>query len=351
MEFGLFNLMGYRDSGRTTRDIMRETVEQVRLADAGGFASAWFAEHHFSNYCVCPSPLMMAAHCAGVTSRIKLATGIVVLPLYSPARLIAEIGMVDALCDGRLVLGVGSGYQPFEFDRFNVDIGDAKERAKEMIDMIEEGLTQPVFSHSGAYYQMPRTHIAARGPQGLPEIWVAGDAPQMQQLAAEHGYKAIFTGRMSGVDYLLQQRRHCEKAFQAAGADTTHLPIGLLRFACVTDSKREAREFADNALFQNRLAANLRRRQEVMDDTGMMQEIPLDDEPSIDEIVDNLLIGDAETVAEKVVNEIRQVRPIHLASFFQVGRFPHDRAMRSIERFADEVMPAVEKELGSFAAA
>ena len=117
MEFGLFNLMGYRERGKTTRDIMRETVEQVRLADRGGFAMAWFAEHHFSNYCVCPSPLMMAAHCAGVTERIKLATGIVVLPLYNPARLIAEIGMVVALCDGRLVLGVGSGYQPFEFDR------------------------------------------------------------------------------------------------------------------------------------------------------------------------------------------------------------------------------------------
>ena len=241
MEFGLFNLMGYRERGKTTRDIMRETVEQVRLADRCGFAMAWFAEHHFSNYCVCPSPLMMAAHCAGVTERIKLATGIVVLPLYNPARLIAEIGMVDALCDGRLVLGVGSGYQPFEFDRFNVDIGDAKARAVEMIDLIEKGLTKPVFRHDGSYYQLPSTHIAARGPQGLPEILVAGDAPQMQQLAAEHGYKAIFTGRMAGVDYLLQQRGHCEAAFKAAGADTSNLPIGLLRFACVTDSKSEAR--------------------------------------------------------------------------------------------------------------
>lgn len=351
MEFGLFNLMGYRDRGKTTRDIMRETVEQVRLADQGGFGMAWFAEHHFSNYCVCPSPLVMAAHCAGVTKRIKLATGIVVLPLYNPSRLIAEIGMVDALCDGRLVLGVGSGYQPFEFERFGVDIEDAKPIAVEMMDMIEKGLTEQVFTHDGAHYQQPPTHIAARGPQGVPEIWVAGDAPQMQQLAAERGYKAIFTGRMSGVDYLLKQRGHCEAAFAAAGADTENLPLGLLRFACVTDSKAEAREFAENALFQNRLAANLRRRQEVMDETGMMAEIPLPEEPTIDEIVDNVLIGDAETVAEKVAEEIRQVRPIHIASFFQVGRYPHAKAMKSIERFASEVIPAVEKELGPLAAA
>ena len=151
--------------------------------------------------------------------------------------------------------------------------------------------------------------------------------------------------------FLIQQRRHCESAFEAAGAAPDRLPLGLLRFACVTDSKREGREFAENALFQNRLAANLRRRQEVMDDTGMMREIPLDDEPSIDEIVSNLLIGDAQTVAEKLAVEIEQVRPVHIASFFQVGSYPHASAMRSIERFASEVIPAVEKALGPLAAA
>jgi alkanesulfonate monooxygenase SsuD/methylene tetrahydromethanopterin reductase-like flavin-dependent oxidoreductase (luciferase family) len=46
---------------------------------------------------------------------------VVVSPLYDPARLLAEIGMVDCLSEGRLVLGVGSGYQPYEFERFGKD--------------------------------------------------------------------------------------------------------------------------------------------------------------------------------------------------------------------------------------
>ena len=126
MDFGYFGLMGYRERGTPPRRVFDEHVEQVRQADATGLAIAWFAEHHFSNYCICPSPLIMAAHCAPVTEHIKLAPAVIVTPLYEPARVLAEIGMVDCLSGGRLVLGVGSGYQPYEFERFGVDIANAR---------------------------------------------------------------------------------------------------------------------------------------------------------------------------------------------------------------------------------
>jgi alkanesulfonate monooxygenase SsuD/methylene tetrahydromethanopterin reductase-like flavin-dependent oxidoreductase (luciferase family) len=344
--YGLFNLTGFRDPGTTTMQIMSDTTEMVRLADQGGMEMAWFAEHHFSNYCVCPSPLLMAAHCAGVTTRIKLATGIVVLPLYMPARLIAEIGMVDALSKGRLVLGVGSGYQPFEFERFGVDLATAQAQTIEILDMIEAGLGQRIFEYGGEYFQQPPTHISARGPQGVPEIWIAGDSPKLQRIAAERGYTPIFTGRMDGPGHLIAQRDRCAAAFADAGKDPASLRFGTLRFTCVTDSKAEARDFADNALFQNRLAGSLRRRQEVMEDNGMMREIPVEGEPSIDDIVKNLIIGDVETCIEKCVAEIQQVGAVHTAMFFQVGNFPHRAAMRSLERFAGEVIPGIEKIVG-----
>ena len=72
MEFGIFNLMGSRDPAKPTAEIFAEVTEQTRLADEFGYAIAWFAEHHFSNYCLCASPLMMVAHCAPITSKIRL---------------------------------------------------------------------------------------------------------------------------------------------------------------------------------------------------------------------------------------------------------------------------------------
>ena len=76
MHFGHFNLMGYRTPGTKAHQVYDNTIEQVKAAEASGFEIAWFAEHHFSNYCVCPSPLMMLARLAGETTRIKLGSAV-----------------------------------------------------------------------------------------------------------------------------------------------------------------------------------------------------------------------------------------------------------------------------------
>ena len=91
MDFGIFNLMGARRPDKPTAQVFGEVAEQTKLADTLGYTIAWFAEHHFSNYCLCASPLMMVAHCASITKRIRLGTAVVVLPLYNPARLAAEV--------------------------------------------------------------------------------------------------------------------------------------------------------------------------------------------------------------------------------------------------------------------
>ena len=112
MEFGIFNLMGAREIEKTAAQVFAEVAEQTRLADQLGYKTAWFAEHHFSNYCLCASPLMMVAHCASITKSIRLGTAVVVLPLYNPARLAAEIATADALSNGRLMLGIAPDTSP-----------------------------------------------------------------------------------------------------------------------------------------------------------------------------------------------------------------------------------------------
>jgi len=73
---------------------------------------------------------------------------------------------------------------------------------------------------------------------------------------------------------------------------------------------------------------------------------PFPDEPPLEQIHNDLLIGDVETVAEKLVGEIRATHPVHMCFSFKVGATPHKAAMRSMELMMNEVRPLVERALG-----
>src|SRR6185503_14431492 len=205
MDFGIFNLMGAREADKPAAQVFSEVAEQTRLADALGYTIAWFAEHHFSNYCLCASPLMMVAHCAGITRKIRLGTAVLVLPLYNPARLAAEIATADALSNGRLMLGIGAGYQPYEFERFGVDLKQNLEMTNEFSDILDRAFSQDFFSYKGKHYQMPETHIPARPVQKPLPIYVAGHTQAMFRAAARHGYRVLTSGRTGGVKLLADQ--------------------------------------------------------------------------------------------------------------------------------------------------
>jgi alkanesulfonate monooxygenase SsuD/methylene tetrahydromethanopterin reductase-like flavin-dependent oxidoreductase (luciferase family) len=345
MHFGQFNLMGYRTPGAKAHELYDAAIEQVRAADANGFEIAWFAEHHFSNYCVCPSPLMMLARLAGETKRIKLGSAVVVTPLYQPVRLISEIGMVDALTHGRLVLGVGSGYQPYEFERFGEPLEESVPKLVEFMEMLELAFTRDVFSYEGKHYRLPETHIASRPVKGLPEIWVAGDNPVLHQLAARKGWTVMLTPRHASVPQLLDARSRMAAVYASQGLDATRVSIAPLRHVCITDSKAEAESFMDNVRHQIRLSQSLRYREELIDGT-MLVEKTYKGEPSVEEFAKHVLIGDAQMVAERMTGLIDAARPKHMLLHFQAGASSQTTALKSIDAFATKVRPMIEKQLG-----
>jgi alkanesulfonate monooxygenase SsuD/methylene tetrahydromethanopterin reductase-like flavin-dependent oxidoreductase (luciferase family) len=349
MEFGIFNLMGAREADKTAAQVFGEVAEQTRLADELGYTIAWFAEHHFSNYCLCASPLMMVAHCAGVTQKIRLGTAVVVLPLYNPARLAAEIATADALSRGRLMLGVGAGYQPYEFERFGVDIDNNLEMTEEFCEILDLAFTRDFFSYNGKHYQMPETHIPARPVQRPVPIYVAGHTQAMFRAAARHGYRVLSSGRVGGAKLLAEQYADIVAAFAAENVPLANAHITVNRFCHITKSREEGLRFAENARYQSRLASSLRRRQEVMQGTRLV-DVPFPDEPPLEQIHDDLLIGDVETVAERLAGEIRATHPEHICFSFKVGNTPHQAAMRSMELMIGEVKPRVERAIGRLAA-
>ncbi len=341
VSFGLFCLMGYAERGSSVSRVLRDTVELVQQAEAAGFETAWFAEHHFSNYCVCPSPLLMVNHCAGATSRIKLGPAVVVVPLYHPIRLLAEIGMTAALCDDRFLLGIGSGYQPFEFDRYGVDLKESKARLDEFLALMDRSFGGDTFAYRGQFTTIGQSSLTTR-PERRPEIWIAGDSEESHRLAARRGFVPIITGRSHGPGYLAAQRARIDASYAAEGLGGQPHPLGVLRFLCITESDAETRDYLSKARHQLRLAVALRNRLEAID-RGVLIEHPIENEASLDEMAANLAVGDADTVAERLIADIRASGASHFMLNIQTLGSTMDQARRTIDVFARVVRPRIEQ--------
>ena len=347
MRFDLFCLMQQPNSSWRGADVYRDTVEHVRLAEQMGFETAWFAEHHFSNYSLCASPLMAVAYMAGRTERIGLGTGTVVAPMYEPMRLVQEIGMADQMSEGRLVLGIGSGYQGYEFERFRLRLDEAVERTLETLDIIELALTEEQFEYAGKHYQIPLTQIAARTfERRVPPIWVAGliNHEQVQRRLARSGYVPMVAGAWRPLSTFAPARANLDEIYASFGRDPAEMPLGVMRFVHVTDSKDEALEAAACARYSSRVSLAFRHGYATM--SGIfVDDIESKDEPPLEEMVENYIIGDVEHCIEKIVEDWDVMRHSHLLCNVQIGGVPRERVLRTLEALGQDILPGVEKEL------
>ncbi len=348
VEFGIFVLMQQRGYHQRPDQVLRNAVEQTVHADQAGFDTAWYAEHHFSNYCLCPSPLMMVAHCAPLTRRIRLGSAVCVLPLYHPARLMAEAGFADVVSNGRLEFGIGAGYQQFEFERFGVELADNAAIFSEFLDIIEKGMKEKIFSYQGRHFNFPPTAIAMRSQQQpMPPLWLATLNPQTQARAMRSGHSLFVTVLLGGEDKLQGLRNTLESAAKLAQKDLAKTRVALLRCGFASDRKSEIDEYLNAALYQRRISESLRDRRQQSDDGYMIREVAKDSDPSLDELRAALPVGSVEQVVERLVKEIRILRPTHVALQTQLGDFDQATMLRQIELWGTRIIPAVRRELGA----
>lgn len=99
-----------------------KAIELCEGADTAGADSVWLSEHHMFDDGYLPQPLTMAAAIAGRTRRVRLGTAVLLAGLRHPLQLAEECAIVDIISNGRLELGVGTGYRAPEYDAFGVDI-------------------------------------------------------------------------------------------------------------------------------------------------------------------------------------------------------------------------------------
>src|ERR687895_2567675 len=121
MQIGTFLLM-QSPSARPSQDIYARAIEQAQAAETLGFRNVWLAEHHFSTYGYLSRPLQLAAYIAAKTTRLRVGTAVIVVPLHHPLIIAEEIATLDVLSGGRADVGLGRGDQQYEFERLRADL-------------------------------------------------------------------------------------------------------------------------------------------------------------------------------------------------------------------------------------
>jgi alkanesulfonate monooxygenase SsuD/methylene tetrahydromethanopterin reductase-like flavin-dependent oxidoreductase (luciferase family) len=160
MNFGLF----YYCQGRGVPhdQAYGEMLDQIALAETLGFEECWFAEHHFTDYSVLPSPNLMIAAALQRTTRMRFGNYVNVLPFHHPLRLAAEAAMLDNLAQGRFDFGIGKGVRPGEFAKLGLSFDEAAAMTDEAIDILLTLWARGTASWSGRYWSFPELSLRPR---------------------------------------------------------------------------------------------------------------------------------------------------------------------------------------------
>jgi alkanesulfonate monooxygenase SsuD/methylene tetrahydromethanopterin reductase-like flavin-dependent oxidoreductase (luciferase family) len=181
------------DATRSASDRYLETTEQAVAAERLGFESVWPVEQHFdAEASISPAPMLLLAALASRTTTIRLGTAITLLPLTNPVRVAEEVATLDVISGGRAECGVGRGMDPTHFAGIGVPIAESSTRFAEGVDIVEQALSRPRFTHHGAHHRLSDVTVVPRPVQTpRPPIRLAANNPATFELAGRLGLPII----------------------------------------------------------------------------------------------------------------------------------------------------------------
>jgi luciferase family oxidoreductase group 1 len=339
MDIGTFLLM-QSPSARSSEEVYARAVEQALAAESLGFRNTWLAEHHFSTYGYVSRPLQLASYIAAKTTRLRIGTAVIVVPLHHPLLIAEEIATLDVLSNGRSDIGLGRGYQRYEFERLGLELDTSGERWNESLDIILKAFEGKPFSYEGKLFRVPETSLFPKPVQKpRPPIWVTAQSPYAIEAAAKRGLNVLTGGFGVSVARLQEFGQIFNKLTAETKPDRRPL-VGVQRAVYVTKDEADAREAAEQARWNMRVTLSLRNNYEKVE-AGKAIPVPGKSEPSIDELLeDYLVIGTPETCIRQVKRLQQHVGISHFNCSFWIGDMDQKRVLKSMELFSKEVMPA-----------
>ena len=223
-------------SGHTPQQAIQETIRLAKAAESLGYHRYWLAEHHAIAALADPCPEILVTRVAAETSRIRVGTGGVLLPYYSPFKVAEQFRMLEALYPGRIDLGIGRA--PGGDQMTALAMGEGRYTGADRFPEQVQFLVAYVDDALPKDHPFARVKAMPSGPTA-PEIWLLGSSDYSGALGAELGLRFAFAQFISadGGEMVMREYR---SAFKPSARESA--PYSLL---CVFVICAESAELAE----------------------------------------------------------------------------------------------------------
>lgn len=324
MKFGMFTIGDNTpEVNKNLKDYYDEMLEQVRWAEALGYGSFWFGEHHFDFFGVIPSPPTLMSIAAKCTEKIRLGVAVCLLPYRNPIFVAEEYAMIDVLSGGRLDFGVGRGTPP-ELVGFGVK-EDNRDLLVESLEVVKMAWREGKISYKGKYHQIDGVSLnVAPLQKPTPPLFFAALSEGSYRVAGEKGYPIL------GIPYAscktIAELKEKVALYKDTLAGCGHNPEDFDVVQCfhthVAETDEEAQRNAEKAMsiyFSARLHIRPRDYDELYRDRMVM-------------------VGDPKRCIEHI-EEIRDTGTNYIIFMMNFAALEQKKILASMEIMAKEVIP------------
>ncbi len=345
MRFGTYHVFQC-PPGLTPARVMAEEIQRAVLSEEIGFDDIWVPEQHFSPYCLCGDALLMAAHLAALTRRVRIGTAVVNLTFTHPLRFLERVAVLDHVTAGRVEVGVGRGYQFPQYHVFGVPIDATRAIFDEALDIVLRAWHGEEFTYEGRHFQLPRVRVwpPPVRPPGQILLHAVNSAESMSR-AIERGLPALMARPLSPFAEQSEEFARYRAALSTAGVDPEPVleRTTVLKYAFIAPTRGEAHTLAREALewdltilqhLTTPTTTEMPRGYELYEKRG--GRLP---DYSYEDWLQNVLLFDEPSACRDKIAALQGAGVRRLLLWMGPGGVSHDLLVRSMRLFAEQVMP------------
>ena len=332
VKFGVFDHLDA--SGLPLGDFYEHRLQLIEAYERIGIHCYHTAEHHATPLGMCPSPSVLHSAIAQRTKRILFGPLVYTLALYHPLRLAEEICMLDHMSGGRFQVGVGRGISPYELGYYGVDAAQSQAQYHESYAVVMQALSSDTLTHEGKHFPFRDVPIQMHPLQRPhPPLWYGVGNVDGVAWCVQNKVNAVVNGPLARVREITDRYR---SEWAAAGNAADKMPlVGTTRHLVIAETDGKAMDIARRAYA--RWYASFMFLWKKHGTAPMFAAFPED----FDAVHKAGLaaVGSPETVRALLASEIKHSGVNYLLCRFAFGDLTLQESLRSVDLFAQHVMP------------